>query len=235
MNSKIFEKYCSMLGTQEKIKLQKYDEKYFLNFFLKNFKKNKNLKILDIGCGWGKNLKILEKHGYTNSFGIDISTEQIEIAEKNDIKNVKCINAIDFLKNSKEKYDVILLIDVLEHIEFEESIELIKLINGSLNDDGTLYIQVPNAYSLFIPLRYSDLTHLRAYTYHSLTQLMNLSTFKKFNFYELYPFIHGIKSFIRFVLWKLFFKPLIYFFVYTAYGNNLGKIFSANILCIVRK
>lgn len=235
MDSKIFDNYSSMIGIQKKIKIQKYDEKYFLNFFLKKFEKKKNLKILDIGCGYGKNLKILEKYGYYNTFGIDISLEQIEIAKKNNIKNVECINAIDFLKNSKEKYDVILLIDVLEHIELEESIELIKLINKSLNENGSLYIQVPNAYSLFMPLRYADLTHLRAYTYHSLTQLMNLANFKKFNFYELYPFVHGIKSFIRFILWKLFFKPLIYFFVYTAYGNNLGKIFSANILCVAKK
>jgi SAM-dependent methyltransferase len=53
-----------------------YDFKIFP--YLKNFNYDSN--ILELGCGPGYFLDYLKLKGFTNSFGIDISSEQIEIA-----------------------------------------------------------------------------------------------------------------------------------------------------------
>jgi len=231
----IFENYATLLKNSSSKKDEKYDENYFKTFYLHKFPKNKNCLILDIGCGNGKSLNILKKFGFQNLYGIDISQEQIEIAKKTNFFNVKCIGALEFLKNEKEKYDVILLVDVLEHLDLSSSIELINLIYKSLKEKGKLFIQVPNAISLFSPLRYSDITHKRAYSKSSIIQTLNTSGFKNFTFFELFPYIHGLKSLVRNILWKTVLKPFISAFLYVAYGTNFGKIYTANFLCICEK
>ncbi|NGX63783.1 MAG: Ubiquinone biosynthesis O-methyltransferase [Candidatus Anoxychlamydiales bacterium] len=236
MKEEIFKSYPTLLTNNQTSKnISNYDEKYFKTFYLNKLPKDKNAKILDLGCGSGKYLKILNKLGYKNTFGIDISIEQIKVAKKSNIFNVECIDALKFLKNTKEKYDTILLIDVLEHIELGSSFDLINLIYNSLNTHGQFFIQVPNALAPFSPLRYSDITHNRAYTTFSLRQTLNYSNFKNFKFYELAPFSHGIKSFIRNILWHTAIKPCLKAFMLTSYGTSFEKIYTANFLCECKK
>lgn len=235
MKDTIFDNYATLLKNSFANKETKYDENYFKYFYLNKFPKDKNCTILDIGCGNGKFLNILNKLGFQNLYGIDISSQQIEIAKKSNLINVECIDSLIFLKNVKEKYDVILLIDVLEHLELEYSLELINLIYKALKKDGKLFIQVPNALSFFSPLRYSDITHKRAYTNSSIIQTLNFANFEKYKILELFPYIHGIKSFVRNILWKTFLKPLISAFLYAAYGTNFGKVYTANFLCVCKK
>lgn len=233
MEKNIFDNYASSLKNTSTHD-EKYDENYFKTFYLQHLPNNRKCSILDLGCGSGKYLKILKSLGYENFFGVDISEEQIKIAKEFNL-NVQCQDALEFLKNSTQKYDIILLVDVLEHLDLKSSLEIINLIYKSLNSNGKLLIQVPNALSLFSPLRYSDITHQRAYTKTSMIQTLNSSEFKIFKFFELYPYIHGIKSFVRNILWHLFIKKFITLFLYTAYGTNFGKIYSANFLCICEK
>lgn len=235
MKENIFKNYATLLKNTSSSKNSKYDENYFKTFYLKKLPKDKNSQILDVGCGNGKYLHILNNLGFQNLHGIDISKQQIEIAKNSNLLKVEHIDALEFLKNKKDKYSVILLIDVLEHIELIKSIKLINLSYQALKKDGKLFIQVPNALALFSPLRYSDITHKRAYTKTSLIQTLNTSNFKKFTFFELFPYVHGIKSFIRNILWHIFLKPFITAFLYTAYGTNFGKIYTANFLCICEK
>lgn len=234
MNQDLYKKYASIMSVDNSLKKTNYDELYFKKYYLKKISPNKNIEILEIACGNGKYLEILKKLGYKNTLGIDLSEEQIEIAKKKSL-NVKCISAVDFLKQNKKKYDVILLIDIFEHLSLDDSIEVIKLIYDQLNKKGKVFIQVPNALAPFSPHRYSDITHLRSYTTTSLHQTINFSYFKKIAFYELPVFIHGFKSLIRKLLWTVFLKPGISFFLYAVYGTNYSKIYTANFLCVLEK
>ena len=144
MTENIFKNYSTLTKTSLSNKTKKYDENYFKKFYLNKLSLDRTSPLLDVGCGDGKYLHILKKTGYYNLCGVDISEEQIKIAKKSGLSNVQCANALDFLKNKKEKYDVILLIDVLEHLELKDSIELINLIYQALKTKGKLFIQVPN-------------------------------------------------------------------------------------------
>lgn len=69
---------------------------------LKIIQENKYESILDVCCGTGKQLKILQKHGI-NATGIDLSKEMLEVAKSGNVK-AHCLeqNAenIDFRENN---------------------------------------------------------------------------------------------------------------------------------------
>src|SRR3989344_4387966 len=76
---------------------------------------NKNAKILEVGCGSGRFLELLEKEGYRNIYGIDSSKEMIRIAEGKSKSKIKIGDAyhLPFKKNS---FDVVFSVHVLMHL-----------------------------------------------------------------------------------------------------------------------
>ena len=101
---------------------------YFRNKKFSEFLKlliNASESVLDIGCGIGDYLK------YTNEkqrvVAVEPHAPYIEKA-KEAVPWAKFINtdALSYFKNSEEEFDLILLIDVVEHLEENDSFELVK-------------------------------------------------------------------------------------------------------------
>lgn len=174
------------------------------SYFGKFLPKNKNIKILDLGCGNGSFIHWLHKKGFESAIGIDISKEQVNQAKELGIKNIFQGDAKEFLKNRNEKYNLIFAKDFLEHFSKEEILELTDLINNSLKDDGVFIMKTPNAESLFWGrFRHSDFTHDISFTQRSIRQLLKVSGFGEINVFPQRPVVHGIKSLIRYVLWRV--------------------------------
>ena len=79
----------------------------------------KNLKILDIGCGGGLISEPMARLG-ANVTGIDASNKNIEVAKLHAKKNNININYINIVpENFKQlnKFDIILNLEVVEHVE----------------------------------------------------------------------------------------------------------------------
>ena len=128
-------------------KLKNWDNKTWLssksyinqfNKFLKtkiNF--NKNLKILDIGCGRANIISALQKkYKFINKpIGIDV------IANKNVKKNIvfKRIDALKYLKR-QEKYDLILIKQTIHFFSKSNLIRLLNLAQNSLKNNGKILI-----------------------------------------------------------------------------------------------
>jgi ubiquinone/menaquinone biosynthesis C-methylase UbiE len=93
-------------------------------------------KLLDVGAGTGDFLLVAEKQGW-KIFGVEPS----ELARrKASEKGVELYSDLDVLP--QQKYDVITLWHVLEHLpDLDEQIS--KLV-GLLSDNGTLVVAVPN-------------------------------------------------------------------------------------------
>ncbi len=124
--------------------------KYIKENIIKHFNIDKKtfplskLKILDIGCGGGLITEPMCRLG-ANVNGIDASEKNIKIAKahikKNKLKiNYKCASPENF--NHKEKFDVILNLEIVEHVE---DIELfIEKSSKLLKKNGLMFIATIN-------------------------------------------------------------------------------------------
>ena len=109
-----------------------------INFLEKRIKFDKEIKILDIGCGRGRIISTFSKKYKMSNLplGIDI------VDHKNTARKIKFIkiNAIKYLSKTKEKFDLILF---KQSIHFFKPIEIKKILDFSkkkLNPNGKIMI-----------------------------------------------------------------------------------------------
>ena len=110
----------------------------------KQEKQLSGLKVLDIGCGGGLVCEPLSRLG-ANVTGIDASSKNIEIAKihakKSGLK-IKYINTSPEKKKLSEKYDVILNLEIVEHVE---NLDLfLKSASDLLKKNGIMFIATIN-------------------------------------------------------------------------------------------
>jgi len=123
-----------------------YIKDSIINFFkLNNHEKPlDNIKILDIGCGGGLLSEPMSKLG-AKVVGIDASNKNIEVAKlhakKNNLKiKYLCTSPENF--NSEEKFDVILNMEIVEHVE---DLDLfLKSCSNLLNNNGLMFVATIN-------------------------------------------------------------------------------------------
>jgi 2-polyprenyl-3-methyl-5-hydroxy-6-metoxy-1,4-benzoquinol methylase len=195
---------------------------------------DKNIDILDIGCGNGGFVYFLQSIGFKNTYGIDISKEQVELAHKLGIENVVQSDAMEFLRDRTETYDVIFARDLIEHFAKDEIFELLERVYSALKNNGLFIIQTPNGESPFGTLyRYGDFSHEVAFTRSSLNQILRVAGFGNTEFYPMGPVPKGLKSIVRYILWKGI-NTLLKFYTAIETGSFSG-IFTQNILAIAKK
>ena len=98
-------------------------------------------RILDMGCGWGKDAKILVQAGFS-VLGIDLSPEMI-MAAKNYAPEVKFqIMDIENMDVSVADYDGVWANASLLHISKEKIKLVLRKINEILKDDGIFYLSL---------------------------------------------------------------------------------------------
>lgn len=125
----------------------------------------KELKILDVGCGTGKNLESFSVFGEV--WGVDSADEAIYFCKQRLQENV--IKAsIDKIPLPDEGWDVITLLDVLEHVDQETALPELKRL---LRPKGNIIITVPAFPSLWSQWDVI-LHHKKRYTFFSLTQAL---------------------------------------------------------------
>ena len=115
---------------------------YILNQI--NNRNIKNLKILDVGCGGGIICEPLARLG-AKVTGIDFAPNNIIAAKIHSKKNKLKINYINKdIEKSKlnEKFDIILMFEVLEHLDNWK--KTIKKIKKNLNKNGLIIISTIN-------------------------------------------------------------------------------------------
>jgi len=131
--------------------------------------------ILDIGCGRGFLIDVLNKKG-KKTFGIEPNKELIRLAKKNN-PNLNIIKgkAEDIDKCFKKKVDTITMVDVLEHIKDDDN--QIKKVYKHLNKKSQLILVVPAFPSLY-GKRDKNMGHYRRYSKKKLIDLIKKKGFK---------------------------------------------------------
>ena len=146
------------------LKLKKIEKAIDLaeNYARTNHLSRQEVKILDVGCGDGVYTFVLGNMGF-NVLGIDVSKDQImcakERAARLGIKNVHLehANVLTHLKYCNERYNIILVADVMEHMESPR--EFLSLSFRRLTNPGLIIAIVPNGYGL-IELLYTPLAQM---------------------------------------------------------------------------
>ena len=133
---------------------------------------DRDARIVDLGCGDGVLLHFLLEAGYRHVSGIDVSDEQIARAHGLGLFEARRGDIDTFLASADDRsLDVVLLIDVLEHLTREELFAVLDGVARVLSPGGVCIAHVPNAEGLYgMRVRYGDLTHEQAFTARSMSQ-----------------------------------------------------------------
>ena len=214
--------------------------KYFnnLDYNYNNFLKfDKNIKILDFGCGDGVMLIYLSKNGYKNITGFDIKFyPEWNNLDKNLIFKVD-IDPFNFLKNEKIKsYDLIIMKDVIYYYTKDNIHTLLIDIIKLMKKEGHLFLEIFNGSIFTGPfIKYKDIGIRTLLTEHSIKQLATELNLKILFIKGNKTNITGLRSFLfKFLNYLIIiFLKLIYF---SERGNELEtpKIFNKKILILLK-
>lgn len=134
--------------------------------------RDRDAAILDVGCGSGQFLHFLKGRGYQGAEGIDLDGTQVEIARTLGLR-AECAGVADHLARSAGGFDLVAMLDIIEHFTREELFPLMETIVGRLKPGGRLIASVPNAESpVGLPCYFADITHEMAYTPRNLGELL---------------------------------------------------------------
>ena len=127
------------------IRIKYIKENIIYNFKLDNKKKPlKKINILDIGCGGGLLSEPMQKLG-ANVTGIDASIKNINIAKmhaKKNKLNIKYLCSSPEKLKIKKKFDVILNMEIVEHVE--DIHFFLKSCSKLLKKNGLMFVATIN-------------------------------------------------------------------------------------------
>ena len=146
---------------------------------------SKNLKILEIGAGYGATLSFLKKEGIASEVvGVDIPENEGTLP----FDNIDAFFYADAEKLNLSKYeghfDCIIFADVLEHLVYPK--EVLAKLKSLLKKEGFILVSVPNVrhkkalYKIFIKGNFTyeeqglfDYTHLRFFCKKDIKELVS--------------------------------------------------------------
>jgi SAM-dependent methyltransferase len=225
-------KNCGLLYKNYSINYNEYGDEYYEMFnynrkkevkkfekiIYKYFPKNKKIKLLEIGCGSGAILNEFNKDGF-DVYGIEPSKAACEMAKsKFGLKNI--INGYFNSKNFNFSPDVIILTDVIEHIQ--DPVTLFNEVNKIMSERTLFLIKSGNSKSINAKLYpakwgyYRIEQHIAFYSKKSLKYLCERSSLKLDKFYIFINYFGGL-------LFKDYLKNILKAIIFRISNNN--KIF----------
>ena len=212
-------------------KTSKLEEAYFNNIF-KLLKLKKSSKILEIGFGNGSFLgyAVSQRLSYD---GVESNQNLVDLAIDN---NFSAYTSLDKI-NRETKYDLIILFDVIEHINADAVEEFFKEMNVHLEETGSIFLRFPNGSSpLGLGNQHGDVTHCNIVTLPKLNYWCYNSDLKVI-FYrgDIRPFIfrHNILKMPSRLI-RLFFHVLTEKFIRSISSQSKG-VLSSNLEVVIKK
>ena len=212
-------------------KTSKLEETYFNNI-VKLLKLKRSSKILEIGFGNGSFLgyAVSQKFNYD---GIESNENLVDLAIDNNFSAYTSLDKID----TENKYDLIILFDVIEHINADAVEDFFKEMNVHLEETGSIFLRFPNGSSpLGLGNQHGDVTHCNIVTLPKLHYWCYNSDLKVI-FYrgDIRPFIfrHNILKMPSRLI-RLFFHVLTEKFIRAISSQSKG-ILSSNLEVVIKK
>lgn len=211
----------------------------YLNYnFLPYLQKlNNKSNILEIGPGLGELLNILNTQRITN---IDIVDNAKDVLKYNKLhyhlNKAFLSSGLKTLDKNLGEYQIIFLIQVLEHLSPDRYKDYIQILYKHLKPQGFIIITVPNgANPLGFSERYNDLQHKASFTEISLKEL---PSYCEISNYEVEIKGYRIPPYNLLNIFRIFAQKIFYGLVSFLYLVNAGvylKIYNPNITLIIKK
>lgn len=152
-------------------KIRKFLKDYFGGILIRN-------KIVEIGTGAGGILNVFKEDG-NNVYGFDLGEEYINFGKSKGLD--LDVGGLELLKKFNRNIDLIILSDVLEHID--NPLEYMKSLKEYINKETYIYIKVPGIFNIHKTYcgdfnSYLDFSHLSHFTLNSLRELMRKAGYK---------------------------------------------------------
>ncbi len=143
-----YEEYRTMYEAEEKLWWYKVLHEKVLNEIQKKFNGNKQIKILDAGCGTGGLMSFLIKNGYHNIQGFDYSLDAVNFCKERNlsVRHLDITNFDSVFEN--HFFDVIINNDVLYQFENLAIKAIFFKFQQKLKNEGIL-ISNNNAFKVF--------------------------------------------------------------------------------------
>jgi SAM-dependent methyltransferase len=143
---------------------------------------NRDSSFLDVGPGRGELVSLLRRRGYRRVEAVDISPEVARTVGALGVDTHATSDLGAFLGPRTERYDLITMFYVLEHIPPEQGLGVVQALRTCLRSGGLLLLLVNNAANPFdAQYRYIDLSHTTSYTEYSLAQLFSAAGWQRFS------------------------------------------------------
>ncbi|MFH1685461.1 MAG: class I SAM-dependent methyltransferase [Candidatus Micrarchaeota archaeon] len=150
-------------------------------------KTDKKTRILDLGCCGGSLLLSLQKQGFSNLHGIDLSENAIKLCKSRGLPNVFLMNG-EKMKFNNNSFDIVLVSDVLEHIQDDAAAiaESFRILKPS----GKLIVFVP-AFDFLWSGHDEVLAHHRRYSAKTLNEKLMSAGFliRRTSYWNFFLFI----------------------------------------------
>jgi len=128
------------------------EEKKVIEFIAHYFPKG---SILDIGCGYGRILELIPADRY-EALGIDLNDKIVEACKA---KGLNCFTPTIFKDEIDLKFDVMLMLHVIEHMSPYDCFNFIDGYLDRLKEGGILIIATPILTDYF----FEDFDHIKPY------------------------------------------------------------------------
>jgi cyclopropane fatty-acyl-phospholipid synthase-like methyltransferase len=127
--------------------------------------------------------------------------------------------------------------DIIEHFNNQEIVEILKLVNKNLVENGKLVIKVVNASNPILgnSSQYNDFTHEIGFTEESLSQVLRMCGFNTVLIYpqDIYVFYHNPLNYVANFFSKLL--NFIFRLAFVLYSRKTTKIFTRDMIAVAVK
>lgn len=136
---------------------------------------NKNVKLLELGCQEALGALLLKQGIMLSKYvGVDLDNRAIEWNKRNLPGDLEFVCA-NFLEGHQfgEDYDVVVSLDVIEHISSEMEDKFCEVICSSIQEKGMAVVGTPNIMLQPYASEGSKIAHINLYDQNRLYKLMN--------------------------------------------------------------